>query len=216
MRMIGTILGLPVEVFLLSTSSIFFIVTIILLKLFFSKQQDELLTTFWVFLSGMALFHVFLAIGYYLNNILFIHIGSFFAVTGSALTLRFPLSATNPIFRNLVFIAVLLTGWSIIGWMLITPHESLVMLSLVFGYMIVVTGIIVGLYTLLVGIDAKEKSTKIRCIGGSLGIISCCLIADLFVLMAEVSFIGEILMSASPLIILASQALSHKFKPNNS
>lgn len=205
------IFGFPAVVFLLWLSAAFYFVTILLLWRPFSQEKSDLMIALNAFLYGMAFFHIFLGAGFYLNNLFLIHLGGFAALTGSAYTLKFPLSAFPQPWRQLGFYLALAVAWSIIVWLLIFTHPLSTMLSVILIYMIIVTGI-AGFYTAWIGIQAKESWVKIKCLGGGVGMLACCFIADLLVLLNGVTLLGEILMSVAPIILLAGLFLGHRLQ----
>jgi len=198
-----TILGLPGAVFWLWLSAFFYLIAIIFFWNPFRQEKTELLSAFFAFLVGMAAFHILLGAGFYWNELLLIHLGSFAAVTGAAFTFKFPLTALSRSSRRPLFYLALILGWLIIVWMLIFPHQTQTMLLLVLGYMIVVSGGIAGIYIIWNGFRAKENWVEVKCVGGGAGLITCCLAADLLVLFAGVSVLGEVLMALAPVILVS-------------
>lgn len=196
------ILGLPVPVFWLWFSAVVYVIAILLFLPALRREKSELMVAFFAFLAGMAIFHVFLGAGFYWNQLLLIHLGALAALTGAAYTIKFPLTALAESKRKPLFYLTLLIGWSIIAWMLIFPHQTQTMLWLVLGYMIIVSGGIAGGYILWKGFKAKESWGKVKCIGGGAGLITCCLAADLLVIFAGVSVLGEFLMALAPVILI--------------
>lgn len=201
------IFGFHEDVFLLWLSASSYLIVTLLTIWPFRQEKNDLTITFLAFLYGMLFFHIFLGLGLYLDNLIFIHLGSFAALTGSALTLKFPLSSVSLLNQKLFLYLALIVAWMTNIWMLF-PHQNLPMLSVVVAYMVVVTGGS-GLYTLLVGIDAKKVWIKVRCIVGGASLIICCTIADLIALIAGISIFGELLMSAAPVVLLAGLVISN-------
>lgn len=207
-----TIFGFPATVLLLWLSAAFYIVTIVLLWKPFRRERNDLMVALNAFLYGMAFFHIFLGAGFYFNNLFLMHLGSFAALTGSAYTLKFPLSGLKQPFRQLGFYLALAIAWSLVVWLLISPHPLSAMISSVLVYMIIVTGL-AGIYTIWIGLRAKERWVKVKCLGGGAGMITCCLFADLLVLANGVTILGEILMSVAPVILLAGLFVGRKLQP---
>lgn len=206
------IFGLHAEVFLLWLSAFFYIFVLVLTAKTFLRERNNLMTSFFAFLLGMAVFHILLGAGKQWNNLSLIHLGSLAAVTGAAFTLKLPLSFASGYLKKYGLYTALAIGWAIIIAMFFFAHSELVMISWVFGYMILVSGGIAGLYIFLVGLDAAERRTRILCMGGGLGLITCCFFADILVVLLGVTILGEILMSAAPLIILGSFILSDRYR----
>lgn len=214
--MSSTILGLPSGVFLLWVSSFFFLISsIIILKPLFEKK-DKLTTAFFVWLLGMGLLHLFLGLGILLDITTLLHLGVFFGLTGSAYLIRIPFSGLIPRYEKTGFYLVLLAGWIIVAWMFLWPHVHSIelMLRLLFGYMILVAGILPGPYLIWMGIKSKIRAVRTKAVGGGIGIISCCLVADLFVLVAYmgVAILPEFLMTIAPIILIASVLYGRKIE----
>lgn len=214
--MSSTILGLPSGVFLLWVSSFFFLISsVIILKPLFEKR-DKLTTAFFVWLLGMGLLHLFLGLGILLNITPLLHLGVFFGLTGSAYLIRIPFSGLISRYEKTGFYLVLLAGWAIVVWMFLWPHVHTMelMLRLLFGYMILVAGILPGPYLIWMGIKSRNKAAKIKAIGGGAGIISCCLVADLFVLFTYmgVAILPEFLMTMAPVILITAVLWGRKIE----
>lgn len=215
-----TILGLPYGVFLLWTSAFFFLAaSIIILKPLF-ETRDKLSQAFFAWLLGMGLLHAFLGAGFLWSVTPLLHLGIFFGFTGSAYLFRIPLSGIIPRYERIGFYLVLLAGWIIVTWMTIWPHLHTIelMLWLLFGYMILVAGILPGFYLIWMGIKAKDKATKVKGIGGGIGIISCCLVADLLVLFVfmGVAFWSEFFMALAPIILIIAVLYGRRLEKRQS
>lgn len=208
------IFGLPEVVFLLWFSALFYVAAIILFLAPLFREKNELMFSFFAFLTGMAFFHIFLGLGLYLNNMIFIHMGSFSALTGAAYTLKFPLTAISPAKRKPLFYLALAAAWLIVVWLLIRPHETKTMLLAVLGYMILASGLIAGPYILWRGIKSKETWMKIKCVGGGAGLFICCLLADVLVLLGGVSVLGEFLMVFAPIVLISATYLGRYVQRN--
>lgn len=206
------ILGLPGNVFWLWFSALFYLIAILFFLEPFRREKNELMSAFFAFLAGMATFHLLLGAGFYLDNILLVHLGSLSALTGAAFTLKFPLSALEQHLRKPLFYLAMISGWLIIVWMLIFPHDLKLMLWIVLGYMIVFSGGVAGLYIVWEGIKTKDIGVKIKSIGGGVGIITCCLAADSLVLINSLSMVSELWMSIAPLVLILSIHLGRSFQ----
>lgn len=212
----STILGLPSGVFLLWMSSFFFLVSsVIILKPLFEKK-DKLTMAFFIWLLGMGLLHLFLGLGILFNTVILLHLGVFFGLTGSAYLIRIPFSGLIPRYEKTGFYLVLLAGWLIVAWMFLWPHVHSIelMLRLLFGYMILIAGILPGPYLIWMGVKSKSRAVKVKAVGGGIGIISCCLIADVFVLFAYmgVAFWPEFLMTIAPVILITAVLWGRKIE----
>lgn len=204
----STILGLPSGVFLLWNSALWFLLASAFILKPLSETKDKMIQGFFAWLLGMGLLHAFLGAGFLWNVTVLLHIGIFFGFTGSAYLLRIPLRGLVPRYEKTIFYTVLLIGWSIVLWMIIWPHLHTVklMLWLLFGYMILVAGILPGFYLVWMGIKAKSRALKVKGIGGGIGIITCCLLADLLVIFVfmSVAFWAEFFMAIAPVILIAA------------
>lgn len=205
------ILGLPGDVFLLWLSASFYLVVILILLRSLHQVKNELMQAFNAFLYGMAAFHVFLGAGLYFNNSALIHFGAFAALTGSAFTLKFPLSSLSTLWQYLGFYLALAVAWGIILWALLFSVPIDLILKIVLAYMIIITGG-AGFYIIFVGIRSSDPAAKIKCLGGGLGMVACCFVADLLVFFRGVTMFGEFLMSVAPLIMLAGLFFGHRLQ----
>lgn len=200
------IFGLPGSVFFLWMSAIFFTITFLVFWKGYRGQgeRDELTTAFTAFLLGMAIFHIILGAAELYKNEALILLAVLVAFIGSTYTLRFPLSTIKEPWRSWIFYSVFAGTllYMIAAVIYSYPIDSVV--KTVFWYMIIASGGVSGLYALKKGFEAKTQSVRIKCIGGGAGIITCCLVADLMVVFAGVTIIGEMLMSAAPVILLGS------------
>lgn len=213
--MSDVILGLPGNVFLLWLSASFYVLVILILFRPLKQIKNELILAFNAFLYGMAIFHIFLGAGIFLNNTVLIHFGIFAALTGSAFTLKFPLSSFNNLWQNIGFYTALAAAWVIVLWALLFSIPTDLILKITLAYMIIVTGG-AGFYTIFVGIKSSDPAVKVKCIGGGLGMVTCCFFADLLVFFKGVTMFGEFLMSIAPLIVLAGLFFGRRLQKDNS
>lgn len=195
--------GIPGDVFLVFISAFFYIVSIFLLRSY-RQEYDELLNAFLAFMVGMAVFHIALGIGLYLNNSSIIYIGLFSALTGATFTLKFVLTHFSETKRAALFYICLAVVWTAFLGALVFSTSTATILLATFWYMIFTTGILVGIYIIFRGIISHDAPTRVKSIGGGLGMITCCLIADISAITAGVTILGELFMSVAPLIILGS------------
>lgn len=200
--------GLPLPVILLWTSAFFFILGLLLTLKPFLRERTILMTSFFVYLLGMALMHIFLGGALLVSGLtakIFIIISFFSAVTASAYVSRFTLYTQFPDYEKKGFFALLAIGWLIILYSLFLPFKEIISgitLYLVFGYMIIVAGIFTGLYMVWVSLRQKEYYLRIKGFFGGLGISTCCLLADVLALIYGVSIIAESFMILSPILIV--------------
>lgn len=209
--MTETLLDMSQPSVLLFISAFFYILVIVILAIFFKQVRSELMTAFNAFLYSMAIFHVFMAVGMYINNTALIHIGIFAALTGSAFTLKFPLSSFSWRLRQIGFYSALLLAWGIALWSILFSVPIDLSLKLALFYMIIFTGG-AGFYTIWVGLRSRDLGVKIKCLGGGGGLVTCCFAADLLVVFQGVTIFGEFLMSVAPLIVLAGLILGRRFQ----
>jgi len=198
------ILGLPGSVFFLWMSALFFTVTFLVFWKRFRDERDALTGAFTAFLLGMAIFHIILGAAELYQNEALILLAILVAFIGSTYTLRFPLSELKEPWRSWIFYTVLAGTLIYMTAAILYSYPVGHVLTVVFWYMIIVSGGISGLYALKKGFEAKTQSARVKCIGGGAGIITCCLVADLMVIFAGVTIIGEVLMSVAPVILLGS------------
>lgn len=214
------IFGLPEMVFWLWVSAALYTIASVLFLKNLRKEKNELMYAFFAFLAGMGVFHIFLGAGFYWNNHLLLHIGMTAALIGSAFTLKFPFSALlNPekpsLLRFALFYLALAIALLTAIWLLIADHPDKMMINLTFGYMIITTGSIAGIYVVWEGFKQRETWAKVKSVGGGAGLIICCLIADVLVLTQGASVAGEILMAVAPVVLISSFYLGGYLQKNS-
>lgn len=212
------ILGLPVPVFWIWFSAIVYIIAIILFLPALRKEKSELMVAFFAFLAGMAWLHIFLGAGVYWKQMLLSHLGFLGGLIGVVYTLKFPLTAIAESARRPLFNLAILLALAIVGWMLIFPHQFSTMIWVSFLYMIITAGILAGGYMIWKGWQMEDIGSKIKGVGGGAGLLTCCLVADVFVLytlVVEVTLgvvIGEFFMWLAPIILIVALYLGRAFQ----
>lgn len=212
------ILGLPTAVFWLWFSAIVYGIALISIWKPLRQEKSELMYAFFAFLVGMAWLHIFVGAGVYWKQMLLSHIGFFGGLTGAAYTLKFPLSVLSESKRKLLFYFALISAWLIIAWMLIFSHKGSTMIWVGYLYMIFTAGTVSGFYIVWRGIKAKEIGAKIKGSGGGIGLITCCLLADvlvLYTLLFGVKLLvvsGHFFMWLAPIILIAAVFYGRYFK----
>lgn len=200
---------LPVPVFWLWFSALVYLVSIGLFWSSFRRERSQLMNAFMGFLVGMAWLHLFIGAGLYWGQMFLSHIGFLGGLTGVAYTLKFPLSALSESKRKPLFYLGLTSAWLIVGWMLLFPHKPSTMIWVGYIYMITVAGLISSIYIIWRGIKARNTWVKVKGIGGGIGIMSCCFLADILVLYVLVTGIsmgvvtGHFFMWLAPIVLIA-------------
>lgn len=207
--MIETILGLPQPVFWFWFSAFIFVLSIVLLFPRFRAERSALMSAFFAFLLAMAWLHIFAGLGTLLKQMVWTHIGFFGGLLGVGYTLLFPLSALKQPLRSALLYLALTVAAVISLWMFLLPHESSTMILVGYLYMITIAGIAAGGYILWKGLQMKDRPAKVKAVGGGLGLMTCCLVADVWVLLAifyglTIPISGHFWMALAPVIILAS------------
>ncbi|MEK7192683.1 MAG: hypothetical protein AAB682_00925 [Patescibacteria group bacterium] len=198
------IFGIPGQVFLIFVSAFFYIFAVVLFWRQYHRSGDELLSAFLAFLSGMAVFHLVLGIGSYYKNESLILLGLLAALTGSTFTLKFSLSYFSKQWRSWFFYSTLAVVWTIFLVAILSGVAIPKILTATLWYMIFSTGFLVSFYVVARGFMSRDRSTKIKCVGGGIWMAVCFLAADATVLFAGISILGEALMSLAPVIIILS------------
>lgn len=204
---------LPEPIFWLWISGVVFsIMAIVLISGPFKKDRSELMNAFLGFLGGMALFHILGGASMYWEVPILMYIGSFAAVTGSAFVFKFPLSALlKDSTRKMLFYIALLTGWSMIAYMLINSYSSMHVMDAAAIYMIIVSGAISGFYMIFQGLRINDPASKIKCIGGGCSIVFCCLLTHLIVLTIGMTALAKLFMVLTPITLVLSVVVARRF-----
>lgn len=202
-------LGLPQSVFWFWFSASIFILSIVLFLPRFRAERNKLMFAFFAFLFAMAWLHIFAGLGTLLKQMVWTHIGFLGGLFGVSYTLLFPLSALKQPLRSALLYLALAKATVIVLWMFLLTHKSSTMILVGYLYMIIIAGIIAGGYILWKGLQMKDMPAKVKTVGGGLGLITCCLVADVWVLLAifyglTVPISGHFWMALAPIIILAA------------
>lgn len=213
--------GVPVETILFWLSALFFtIASLWMIKPLKNSRGDKLIVSLTSFLTGMALFHIFwgIAILYdhnHLINFWMVHIGAFFALIGSALTLRILLYFLIPKWEKVIYYLVLLSGVAFEIWMILMKHSQMIMDQFIFTYMIIFAGS-TGIFLMIYALKLPDFSLRFKSFGAGLGIVSCCFVADIIVLTDTNPVLAESLMALSPIIIIATLLYGRHLQKKNS
>lgn len=203
-----TVLGLPVSVFWLWFSALVYIIAILLFLPSFRREKTELMIAFFAFLVGMAWLHIFVGAGVYWKVMLWSHLGFLGGLIGAAYTLKFPLTALAESARRPLFYLALLVVLAIIGWMLVFPHKPSTMIWVGYLYMITIVGILAGGYMIWKSWQIKDIGLKVKGIGGGIGLLTCCFLADVLVLYTLTAGVklgivtGHFFMWLAPIILI--------------
>lgn len=212
------VLGLPDIVFFLWQSALAFFIGMILLWKPFMEARTKLMSAFFIYLTGMALMHLFLGLTFYAasGNKLWLILAYLSAVSGSAFTTRFPFSSKFPKHEKALVSAILLLGWALVGYLAFQPMDilSTTGLNLVMAYMILFAGLISSVYIMYSSYRQPEKSLRVKGVGGGVGMFLCCGVADLLVIFGGLAVtvdlivyklpVPELLMALSPVVIISS------------
>lgn len=216
MSLFFSILGLPSSVVLVWLSAFLFLLGALIILKPLLEKKEKLITAFFIWLLGMGFFHFFLGFGILFNKVFLMNVGIFFAVTGSAYLLRIPFSGLMPRFEKAGLYSALLFGWLVSGLLFFRPNffPTNFNLKFVLIYMILTAGIWPGFYLVVMGFKSKDKAIKVKSVGGGIGIISCCLVADVLALLVYggVAFLTEFFMALSPVILIGAVLYGRKIE----
>ena len=201
---------IPIQVLLLWISSLFFFLAAAVIWKPWLEEKNKLMSAFFVYLLGMAFFHLFLGLGFWKDNINLSHLGFLAAIFGSTYTLKIPFSRLGAKFEKYGFWFVFLIGLAGIFWLFISRHSPSFMLWFGFLYMIFTAGVISGPYFVWQGFKMNNLGLKIKAVGGGISIILFCLVADIFVLWGVSMYISEFFMTLSPIVLMTSVILGRK------
>lgn len=206
MEIFETLKDLESPVFwLLISGFIFLTMTIIVLLGYYLRQKDDLMTAFLGFLAGMSAFHILGGFAMFYENPILMYLASFGAMTGSAFVMKFPLTAImDKKIRQTLFMGSLAIAWILVIWMFAAAQDPMTSMKIASVYMIVFSGAISGTYIIWRGLHLKERSVKVKCIGGGCSLWLCCFLTHLIVITIGMTALAKLFMVMTPITLSIS------------
>ena len=201
-----TMFGLPMGVIIPMFIGIVYSIGAIVFVRVYLRDRGELMAAFLAFLISMATANIFMGLGMYTGNMIFMFLTMFAIFTGSAFLLKFPITVFPQQWRQPLFYIFLVIVLAVNVWMIVSPIPGDQMSEIAMIFMIIVNGIITGFFMIWTGIRAASKSVKIKAIGGGLGVSSCCLVSHvLFSTQVDIGLISSVFFQfIAPFLILGS------------
>ena len=204
MMPIGPMLwGYDVIILLMIASGVFYLISAISIWKLYLKDKNELIGALFYFLVYQAISMFFMGVEMQTMNMLYSNIAALSIFIGSAYMLKFPLSSLSESKRKNIFMIVLIVLLGVFAWFMQTPARQMELMHGVLWYDLVVNGIIVGGSMLVYGFKAIEAVTRKKAIGGGVGVVTCCVVANTAMITGAM-LTSTIFAFLAPVIILFS------------
>lgn len=201
------ILGFSMDSFLMLASGVFYILCAFLVWRSYKKEKNELVGALLAFLVYQALNMIFMGLEMHTMNMVYSNLAALSVFLGSAYMLKFPFSSFSKGTRSSLFFLSLVAVLGLFAWFMQTEARQMTLMHFTLWYDIVVNGVLVGGFMFVLALRTTEKWLKIKAIGGSTGVISCCIVSNgamlsgallasaVFGFLAPVCILGSLLVS---------------------
>lgn len=208
-----TILGIPTVIALMWVAALSFGICAVLFYLYVFRKEprNEMTITLFAFLINMVLTLTFMGFGMYLNNILLIDLGALSFLVASVFMLRFPLTAFPMNIRNGIFYFMLFLSLMLFVWIVISPTGFNAIIPIITWVNLGLNGLVTGFFVFVVGLKAKERWLKVKATGGGLGVMTCCVAAEVTFL-AGSAFLTGLFNFIAPIILTISVLLGRHYQ----
>ncbi|MBI4128347.1 MAG: hypothetical protein HY459_04775 [Parcubacteria group bacterium] len=198
-----TILGIPVNVFLLWLAALAYAIGVIFFLDSYRKERGELMIAFLAFVTSMAFANFFMGAGEYWQIPLFMQLGTLAIFVGSAFMLKFPLTALPPSLRRPLFWVSLILFLLFAAWLIVAPLGQRLAPQLSMWFMVVINGILVGGYLVWAGLKATERWKRMKAVGGGIGVATCCVASHGAAVFGAV-FLSAFLQVIAPFVMIGA------------
>lgn len=198
-----TIIGFYLEAFLMLVAGIFYILCAGIIWKSYKKDGNELVGALLAFLVYQAVNMFFMGLEIHTMNMLYGNISALSVFIGSAYMLKFPFSSFSRGTRKSLFFLVLIVVLGVFAWFMQTEARQITLMHFTLWYDMVVNGIVVGGFMFLLAIRTTESRLRVKALGGSSGVVSCCVVSNGAMLGGAImtsAFFGFL----APVVILAS------------
>lgn len=209
MMMGPTLWGLDVSSLLMLISGVFYVICAIVVYRSYRTEKSELIGALLAFLVYQSVSMFFMGVEMLTHNLLYGNIAGFAVILGSAYMLKFPLSKFSAGVRRSVFFIVLIAAFGVIAWFMQSIELQKQLMSFVLWYDLVVNGVIAGGSIVVYGLKVRENTLRAKALTGGTGVLSCCMVANGFMLTGSM-IIGSLVGFLAPLFILGSLKLGKK------
>lgn len=197
------ILGFPLPVFLMYAAAAFYFICAFVLWKPYRQERNELMGALLAFLTYQAFAMLFMGIAIQSGNMTYDILASFSVLVGSVFMLKFPYSMLTEKFRRILFYLTMILVLVIFGWFLLTPERQEKLMNFTIWYDVLVNGVLVGFFIFLFGIRTNERSVKVKALGGSVGVASCCVAGNVAMIMGSL-IVSSVFQFMAPVIIILS------------
>lgn len=206
--------GMHLDIILMLASGVFYLICAISIFKTFRKEKNELVGALFAFLVYQAISMFFMGMEIHTMNMVYSNIAALAIFVGTAYMLKFPLSSLSEKTRNISFMLILIASLATFGWFMQTPDRQMDLMHAVIWYDVIANGIIVGGSILFFGFKTVEDIAKRKALGGGVGVMSCCIIANVAML-TGFFFTSTIFAFLAPIIILFSLRKSAENNASN-
>lgn len=205
------ILGFSLDAFLMIAAGVFYILCAIVVWRSYKKDRNELVGALLAFLVYQSFNMLLMGMEIHTMEMVYSNLAALSVFIGSAYMLKFPFSSFSKGVRNSVFFISLIALLALFAWFMRNEDSQMLLMQFTLWYDLVANGILVGGFMLILALKTSEKWLKVKAIGGSTGVISCCVVSNgamiggAFLTSAFFGFLAPVLILGSLLISRSKQ-----------
>lgn len=203
----------PLVISLMIIAGIFYLACSLFLLRPYLREKNELIGALLAFLVYQAVSMFFMGLEMQTHNMLYSNIASLAVFIGSVYLLKFPFSSLSQGVRKVIFYLSLVVVLCLFIWFMQTEQRQKDLMHFTLWYDLIINGIIVGGFMIIGALRAIERPYKIKTMGGGVGMVTCCVMANGAMLgsaMLTSSFFGFL----APVIILTTFILGRRAQSN--
>ncbi len=203
------VLGFSLDAFLMIAAGVFYILCAIVVWRSYKKDRNELVGALLAFLVYQSFNMLLMGMEMHTMEMMYSNLAALSVFIGSAYMLKFPFSSFSKGVRNSVFFISLIALLALFAWFMRSEDSQMLLMQFTLWYDLVINGVLVGGFMLILALKTSERWLKVKAIGGSTGVISCCVVSNgamiggafltsaLFGFLAPVLILGSLLVSRS-------------------
>ncbi|MDD5109812.1 MAG: hypothetical protein PHI63_01175 [Patescibacteria group bacterium] len=200
--MLETIPGLPASILLNWLAALLYILTALLAFGTFLMERSELNRGLLVFLTSMAFALGFIGVAEYTKTPLLMGAMVVAVFAGGSFLLRLPCSLIPQPARRMVYATILAITGVLAAGVILVPTLQPFLPRVTTWYLMIVNGVINGLYLFTIGLRSKLASVRIKAAGGGVGIIFASLAAPVAAAAGATAATSTAFHFLAPLIII--------------
>ncbi len=188
---------------LMIASGVFYIICAFFVWKTYKKEKTELVGALLAFLVYQAISMFFMGMNMQTMQMVYSNIAGAAVILGTAYMLKFPISGLTQKTRRLLFLVLLVASLGLFAWFMQTAARQMELMHFVLWYDLVANGIIVGGSILVFGLKVREGMLKKKALGGGVGVVSCCVAANGFMITGAM-IASSVFAFLAPIFILFS------------